>query len=52
MTASQPTQRRTAILWRAVRRGGAALRTIHDEQVLPICPVLSLVGGQLSGAAG
>ena len=34
MTASQPTQRRAATLWRAVRRGGAALRAIHDEQVL------------------
>ena len=34
MTASQPTQRRAATLWRAVRRGGAALRAMHDEQVL------------------
>ena len=34
MTASQPTQRRAATLWRAVRRGGAALRAIHDEQAL------------------
>ena len=34
MTASQPTWRRAAVVWRAARRAAAALRAIHDEQVL------------------
>lgn len=34
MTATQSTQRRGAILWRAACRAAAALRAIHDEQVL------------------
>ena len=34
MTATQSTQRRGATLWRAARRAAAALRAIHDEQVL------------------
>ena len=34
MTASQPTRRHTAAMWRAARRATAALRAIHDEQVL------------------
>ena len=34
MTASQPTRRHTAAMWRAARRAAAALRAIHDEQVL------------------
>jgi len=33
MTASQPT-RRAAAVWRTARRAAAALRAIHDEQVL------------------
>ena len=34
MTATQPTRRRGATLWRAACCGAAALRAIHDEQVL------------------
>jgi hypothetical protein len=34
MTASQPIWRRAAAMWRAARRAAAALRAIHDEQVL------------------
>ena len=34
MTATQSTQRHGATLWRAACRGAAALRAIHDEQVL------------------
>jgi hypothetical protein len=34
MTASQPTRRHAAAVWRAARRATAALRAIHDEQVL------------------
>ena len=35
MTASQPAWRRAAAVWRAARRAAAAaLRAIHDEQVL------------------
>ena len=34
MTATQSTQRRGATLWRAACRAAAALRAIHDEQVL------------------
>ena len=34
MTATQSTQRHGATLWRAVCRAAAALRAIHDEQVL------------------
>jgi hypothetical protein len=34
MTATQSTQRHAATLWRAVCRGAATLRAIHDEQVL------------------
>ena len=34
MTATQSTQRRGATLWRAAGRAAAALRAIHDEQVL------------------
>jgi hypothetical protein len=34
MTATQSTQRRGATWWRAVCRAAAALRAIHDEQVL------------------
>ena len=34
MTASQPAWRHAAAVWRAARRAAAALRAIHDEQVL------------------
>jgi hypothetical protein len=34
MTASQPTRLPAAAMWRAARRAAAALRAIHDEQVL------------------
>jgi hypothetical protein len=34
MTASQPRRRRAAAVWRAARRASAALRAIHDDQVL------------------
>ena len=34
MTATQSTQRHGATLWRAACRGAAALRAIHDDQVL------------------
>ena len=34
MTTSQPTRRHAASMWRAARRAAAALRAIHDEQVL------------------
>lgn len=34
MTASQPTGRHAAAVWRTARRAAAALRAIHDEQVL------------------
>jgi hypothetical protein len=34
MTASQPSQRRPAAIWRTVRRALASLRAIHDQQVL------------------
>ena len=34
MTATQSTQRHGATWWRAARRTAAALRAIHDEQVL------------------
>ena len=34
MIASQPTRRRVAAVWRTARRAVAALRVIHDEQVL------------------
>jgi hypothetical protein len=34
MTATQSTQRHGATLWRVACRGAAALRAIHDEQVL------------------
>ena len=34
MMASQPTRRRVAAAWRTARRAVAALRAIHDEQVL------------------
>ena len=34
MMASQPTRRRVAAVWRTARRAVAALRAIHDEQVL------------------
>ncbi len=34
MTATQSTQRHGATLWRAACRAAAALRAIHDEQVL------------------
>jgi hypothetical protein len=33
-TASQPTRRGAAAAWRTARRAAAALRAIHDEQVL------------------
>jgi hypothetical protein len=32
--ASQPTRRRVAAVWRTAHRAVAALRAIHDEQVL------------------
>jgi len=34
MIASQPTRRRVAAVWRTARRAVAALRVIHDDQVL------------------
>jgi|SRR5712691_1022272 len=34
MIASQPTRRRVAAVWRTARLAVAALRVIHDEQVL------------------
>ena len=34
MIASQPTRRWVAPVWRTARRAVAALRVIHDEQVL------------------
>jgi hypothetical protein len=34
MTATQSTRRHGATLWRAACRAAAALRAIHDEQVL------------------
>jgi hypothetical protein len=34
MTATQSTQRHGATLWRAACRTAAALRAVHDEQVL------------------
>ena len=34
MTASKPNRRHTAAVWRAARQAAAALRAIHDEQVL------------------
>jgi hypothetical protein len=34
MTAIQSTQRHGATLWRAACRAAAALRAVHDEQVL------------------
>jgi len=34
MTASQPNRHHAAAVWRAARRAAAALRAIHDEQVL------------------
>jgi hypothetical protein len=34
MIASQPTRRRVAAVWRTAYRAMAALRAIHDEQVL------------------
>ncbi len=34
MTATQPTRHRGVTWWRAVCRAAAALRGIHDEQVL------------------
>jgi hypothetical protein len=34
MTASQPTRRRTTAVRGTIRRAAAALRAIHDEQVL------------------
>jgi hypothetical protein len=34
MTATQSIQRRGATLWRAACRAAAALRAVHDEQVL------------------
>jgi hypothetical protein len=39
MTATQSTQRQGATLWRAACRAAAALRAIHDEQVL-MCALL------------
>jgi hypothetical protein len=39
MTATQSTQRQGATLWRAACRAAAALRAIHDEQVL-MCELL------------
>jgi hypothetical protein len=38
MTATQSTQRHGATLWRVAFRG-AALRAIHDEQVVAWAPV-------------
>ena len=34
MMASQPIRRQVAAVWRTARRAVAALRAIHDEQVL------------------
>lgn len=34
MIASQPTRLRVVAVWRTARRAVAALRVIHDEQVL------------------
>jgi hypothetical protein len=34
MTATQSTRRHGATLWRAACRAAAALRAVHDEQVL------------------
>jgi hypothetical protein len=34
MTAGQPTRRNATAVWRTIRRAAAALRSIHDEQVL------------------
>jgi len=34
MTASQPNRHHAAAVWRAARQVAAALRAIHDEQVL------------------
>ena len=34
MTASQPARRRATAIWRAARGAAAALRAIHDEQVM------------------
>ena len=34
MIASQPIRRRVAAVWRTAHRAVAALRAIHDEQVL------------------
>jgi hypothetical protein len=34
MTINQPAWRQAAAAWRTVRRGAAALRAIHNEQVL------------------
>ena len=34
MIASQPTRRRVVAVWRTAHRAVAALRAIHDEQVL------------------
>jgi hypothetical protein len=34
MTATQSTQRHGATWWRAARRTAAALRAIHEEQIL------------------
>jgi hypothetical protein len=34
MTAGQPTRRNATAVWRTIRRAAAALRAIHDEQVL------------------
>ena len=34
MIASQPTRRRIAAVWRIAHRAVAALRAIHDEQIL------------------
>jgi hypothetical protein len=34
MTASQAARRRSAAVWRTVRRAALTLRAVHDEQVL------------------
>ena len=34
MKAGQPTRRHAAAVWRTIRRAAAALRAVHDEQVL------------------
>jgi hypothetical protein len=34
MTASHPARRHAAALWRTARRAAAAVRVLHDEQML------------------